>query len=89
MDPVEVLAKYGVRCEDESTSDQTSQDAIGGAASTRDQSSYELSGQKADDGAGSPSTRKPVSVEIWRSGRPIREFLWSEDMADADSLWSS
>ena len=23
------------------------------------------------------------SVEIWGSGRPMREFLWSEDMADA------
>ncbi len=24
-----------------------------------------------------------VSVEIWGSGKPLREFLWSEDMADA------
>jgi len=24
-----------------------------------------------------------VSIEIWGSGRPMREFLWSEDMADA------
>lgn len=24
-----------------------------------------------------------VSVEIWGSGNPMREFLWSEDMADA------
>ena len=24
-----------------------------------------------------------VEVEIWGSGRPMREFLWSEDMADA------
>lgn len=24
-----------------------------------------------------------VSVEIWGSGTPLREFLWSEDMADA------
>ena len=23
------------------------------------------------------------SVEIWGSGKPMREFLWSEDMADA------
>lgn len=30
-------------------------------------------------------TRKDnkVSVEIWGSGKPMREFLWSEDMADA------
>jgi len=25
----------------------------------------------------------PVSVEIWGSGAPMREFLWSEEMADA------
>ena len=24
-----------------------------------------------------------VTVEIWGSGKPQREFLWSEDMADA------
>jgi GDP-L-fucose synthase len=24
-----------------------------------------------------------VSVEIWGSGKPMREFLWSEEMADA------
>ena len=24
-----------------------------------------------------------MSVEIWGSGNPMREFLWSEDMADA------
>jgi GDP-L-fucose synthase len=24
-----------------------------------------------------------VTVEIWGSGKPMREFLWSEDMADA------
>jgi len=26
---------------------------------------------------------KEDSVEIWGSGKPMREFLWSEDMADA------
>ncbi|MCM4160810.1 GDP-L-fucose synthase [Antarcticibacterium flavum] len=26
---------------------------------------------------------KEVSVEIWGSGQPLREFLWSEEMADA------
>ncbi|CAM4371736.1 GDP-L-fucose synthase [Zobellia roscoffensis] len=30
--------------------------------------------KKADNG---------ISVEIWGSGKPMREFLWSEDMADA------
>ncbi len=28
-------------------------------------------------------TENNVSVEIWGSGNPMREFLWSEDMADA------
>ena len=28
-------------------------------------------------------SRPQVSVEIWGSGKPMREFLWSEDMADA------
>ena len=28
-------------------------------------------------------SEEKVSVEIWGSGKPMREFLWSEDMADA------
>ncbi|GAP67733.1 nucleoside-diphosphate-sugar epimerase [Bacteroidales bacterium 6E] len=28
-------------------------------------------------------SKKTVEVEIWGSGSPMREFLWSEDMADA------
>lgn len=31
----------------------------------------------------SPEFEKFVSVEVWGSGKPMREFLWSEDMADA------
>ena len=31
-----------------------------------------------------PSSPRPVvTVEIWGSGKPMREFLWSEEMADA------
>ncbi len=30
-----------------------------------------------------PAGTKNVMVEIWGSGKPMREFLWSEDMADA------
>lgn len=31
-----------------------------------------------------PATKEePTTVEIWGSGRPLREFLWSEEMADA------
>jgi len=29
------------------------------------------------------NTRQIVSVEIWGSGNPLREFLWSEELADA------
>ncbi|MBE0649543.1 MAG: GDP-L-fucose synthase [Bacteroidales bacterium] len=29
------------------------------------------------------SNRSIVSVEIWGSGKPMREFLWSEEMAEA------
>jgi len=28
-------------------------------------------------------TRNTTKIEIWGSGKPMREFLWSEDMADA------
>ncbi len=31
----------------------------------------------------SPSPPQKVTVEIWGSGTPMREFLWSEEMADA------
>ncbi len=31
----------------------------------------------------SQSLTRKVSVEIWGSGAPMREFLWSEEMADA------
>ena len=29
------------------------------------------------------SEPEKVSVEIWGSGKPLREFLWSEELADA------
>jgi len=31
----------------------------------------------------SKNSKSNVQVEIWGSGKPMREFLWSEDMADA------
>jgi GDP-L-fucose synthase len=31
----------------------------------------------------SKSEQGQVSIEIWGSGQPLREFLWSEEMADA------
>jgi len=30
-----------------------------------------------------PSLPQKISVEIWGTGTPLREFLWSEEMADA------
>ena len=32
---------------------------------------------------GISNTENGVKVEIWGSGKPLREFLWSEEMADA------
>jgi GDP-L-fucose synthase len=32
---------------------------------------------------GIQKTKKGIQVEIWGTGTPMREFLWSEDMADA------
>jgi len=32
---------------------------------------------------GITTSKKDTTVEIWGSGKPMREFLWSEDMADA------
>ncbi len=34
-------------------------------------------------GISSHNTHDSVRIEIWGSGKPMREFLWSEDMADA------
>ena len=31
----------------------------------------------------SKNSKSNVQVEVWGSGKPMREFLWSEDMADA------
>jgi len=30
-----------------------------------------------------PNSKHQTLIEIWGSGKPMREFLWSEDMADA------
>ncbi|GET33953.1 GDP-L-fucose synthase [Prolixibacter bellariivorans] len=46
---------------------------------------YGIRSLKSDENM-KPSTTsdiQPVSIEIWGSGKPMREFLWSEDMADA------
>ncbi len=35
------------------------------------------------DKYGIKNTESGVQIEIWGTGKPMREFLWSEDMADA------
>lgn len=40
-------------------------------------------GVRAAAGEGNPEGPCRTEVEIWGSGKPLREFLWSEDMADA------
>lgn len=37
-------------------------------------------------GISPPSNNQKCAVEIWGTGKPKREFLWSEEMADA-SVW--
>lgn len=37
----------------------------------------------ADFGILPPKNNLPASIEIWGTGKPMREFLWSEEMADA------
>jgi GDP-L-fucose synthase len=44
-------------------------------------SKYGITLQQPDDDKKTVS--QPVSVEIWGTGKPMREFLWSEEMAEA------
>ena len=33
---------------------------------------------------------RPGEVELWGTGKPLREFLWSEEMADASVIsWNT
>jgi len=43
----------------------------------------EIIGKLLDYGISVDTNNDNVQVEIWGSGKPMREFLWSEDMADA------
>jgi GDP-L-fucose synthase len=36
-----------------------------------------------ENGVQKGDNQEGVSVEIWGSGKPLREFLWSEELADA------
>ncbi|MFD1316076.1 GDP-L-fucose synthase family protein [Namhaeicola litoreus] len=46
-------------------------------------SAYGISSSPFKGGAQREKGSDAISVEIWGSGKPMREFLWSEDMADA------
>ena len=51
-----------------------------GVIADPDQFGTLLPDENKQSGSDSPIN---VSVEIWGSGKPLREFLWSEEMADA------
>jgi GDP-L-fucose synthase len=42
-----------------------------------------IKSQNTDHKSQISDLKSQISVEIWGSGKPMREFLWSEDMADA------
>jgi GDP-L-fucose synthase len=66
---LQILNKFGIRSQKSKVKSQRSVDFK--KSETEDLESYEL------------LTRNEVSVESWGSGKPLREFLWSEEMADA------
>lgn len=69
---LDILGKYGIRhCED----DEGGRSKLS-AKNETDRFIPEESGQAIPP-------RYHVSIEIWGTGAPLREFLWSEEMADA------
>ena len=62
-----ILDKYGIRETHETDSDPRSR----------------IPDPGSQDQQPETSNLKQVSVEIWGTGAPFREFLWSEEMADA------
>ncbi len=67
---LKVLEKYGIKLERVARSTQRADNEE--SNTTNSSTCYELRAPRYD-----------VSIEIWGSGKPMREFLWSEDMADA------
>ena len=73
---LKILEKYGISCQKVKESEKS-----------KSLDSSDPSTLRPLDHS-NPSTLQPfnsstVSVEIWGSGSPMREFLWSEEMADA------
>ena len=62
-----VQAKHGVQYESPSTQNTTKQNPSNQKTTTRTENPS--GADPSSTGAGDPSTRKPVSVEIWGSGR--------------------
>ncbi|NWJ52897.1 MAG: GDP-L-fucose synthase [Bacteroidetes bacterium] len=64
-------------------SDLTRSPIAGVEGSADEHSIIEVLGKFGIKTDGSAQPANNVSVEVWGSGRPMREFLWSEEMADA------
>ncbi len=74
-----ILNKYGVKLADQEILRQA-QDDITSTSSTSTSSVTEGENSSLVTRHSLPNK---VLVEIWGSGKPMREFLWSEEMADA------
>ena len=76
--PIEVLG--GIQKEDEKMGRWEGESAI---ISILEKYGIKISPQKPQIGTQIYTDKNNVSVEIWGTGAPMREFLWSEEMADA------
>lgn len=65
---LDILAKYGITV---------------GKVKELEKLKSEKKQETANTSTFKPFNSSNVSVEIWGSGKPMREFLWSEEMADA------
>jgi len=73
-----ILAKYGLTLDSNEILKQVQDDTSSQCSQSQRSKSPSL--------PLSPSLNSPspnVSVELWGTGKPMREFLWSEEMADA------
>jgi len=71
----EILEKYGISQELSSRAESRDQKGENPTMSSLDISSREESKEASRD--------KTITLKLWGTGKPMREFLWSEDMADA------
>ena len=71
---IQILSKYGIKVSTSTNSERIKSQTI----TDRIKSTPLIAGN-----AITPHNPEKVNVEIWGSGKPMREFLWSEEMADA------